>query len=425
MSDRVTGGFGRAVQSAIFRDGATGRKPTVPTSWPPLEAGAKRAMSREAWAYVAGSSGAESTTAANRQALDRWRIVPRVLRDVGTRDLSVELFGQRFPSPLLAAPVGVLGLVHPDADTGVARAAARLGVPYIFSTQASVPMEQTAAAMGGAPWWYQLYWSTSDDLVESLVGRAEDAGASAIVVTLDTHMLGWRPRDLDLGYLPFAHGLGIAQYTSDPVFRRLVAGRAKASAERPRITPSTIRTLVDMTRNHPGRFFDNLRSPLPRASVDTFLEVFSRSTLTWSDLAFLRERTSLPIVLKGIQHPDDAGRAVEEGVDGIIVSNHAGRQVDGALGSLDALPPIVERVAGAIPVLFDSGVRSGTDMFVALALGATAVCVGRAYTYGLAIAGSTGVYESLRNIIAEFDIVLGLAGLDSASSIDRNAVARD
>ena len=419
-------GIGRDTQSEIYRDGATGRPPLVPTDWAPLERRAEQAMSRRAWAYVAGSAGNESTTDANRAAFDRWRIVPRVLRDVETRDLSVELFGHRYPTPLLAAPVGVLGLVRPDGDLEIARAAAELGVPYILSTQASVPMERVSAAMGDEPHWYQLYWSSSDDLVESLVGRAEASGAQAIVVTLDTHLLGWRPRDLDLGYLPFAHGEGIAQYTSDPVFARLVDQRMSAAIEspRPRITPETIGTLFHLTRNHPGAFLPNLRSPRPRASVDTFLDVFSRSSLTWQNLAFLRERTTLPILLKGVQHPDDAARAVAEGIDGIIVSNHAGRQIDDAIGSLDTLPGIVERVDGAIPVLFDSGVRSGADVFVAMALGATAVCVGRAYTYGLAIAGERGAYDVLRNLIAEFDITLGLSGNTRADAIPRDAVLR-
>jgi len=416
-------GFGRDIQSTVFRGGATGLKPAIPVGWDELTKAARRAMTKEAWAYVAGSAGNESTDAANRRAIDRWRIVPRVLRDVDQRDLSVELFGHRYPTPLLAAPVGVLGMVHRDADVGVGRAAARLGIPYILSTQASAPMEAVAEAMGDAPRWFQLYWSTSDELVESLIARAEGSAAQAIVVTLDTHMLGWRPRDLSLGYLPFAHGRGIAQYTSDPVFRRLVEERIARTepGERPRIRPATIRTLFEMTRNYPG---GTLRSPLPRAAVDTFLDVFSRSTLTWENLAFLRERTTLPILLKGIQHVDDAARAVAEGVDGIIVSNHAGRQIDGAVGSMDVLPGIVERVNGAVPVLFDSGIRSGSDVFVALALGAAAVCVGRAYTYGLAIAGEEGAYEALRNVVAEFDIVLGLAGFTRADSIPREAVTR-
>jgi len=267
-------------------------------------------MSARAWAYVAGSSGAETTETANRQALDRWRIVPRMLRDASQRDLSVELFGRRYPTPLLAAPIGVLDLAHREADLGIARAAAALGMPYIVSNQASVPMERTAQVMGSAPHWFQLYWSSSDDLVASLVGRAERGGAEAIVVTLDTHTLGWRPRDLDLAYLPFAHGRGIAQYTSDPVFQRLVADRVRdpGPRERTRVTPAAVRTLANLARNHPGDFRANLTAPEPRAAVQVFLDVFSRPSLTWEDLAFLRAQTSLPIVLKGIQHPDDADR---------------------------------------------------------------------------------------------------------------------
>jgi lactate 2-monooxygenase len=415
--------YGRDTQSTIYRDGATGRRPLVSTSWAGLEDAARRAMSRAAWAYVAGSAGTESTATANHVALERWRIVPRVLRNVAERDLSIELFGRRYPTPLLAAPVGVIGLVHRDSDPGVARAAASAGVPYILSTQASTPMEVTAAALGGAPFWYQLYWSSSRDVVSSMVGRAEAAGAQAIAVTLDTHSLGWRPRDLDLGYLPFAHGLGIAQYTSDPAFLRLVEQHRSTGAT-PRITAATIRTLVDMTRNFPGPFWGNLRSPAPRAAVDVFLETFPHSDLSWDDIAWLRTITTLPIVLKGVQHADDAARAVAEGLDGVIVSNHAGRQLDHAIGSLDALPGVVAAVDGRVPVLFDSGVRSGADILVALALGATAVCVGRAYAYGLAIAGEAGAREVFRNLIAEFDISLALAGLRSAGEITRDAVVR-
>ncbi len=414
---------GREAQSAIYRDGATGRRPKVPTSWAGLERAAQRAMSRDAWAYIAGSSGSETTAANNRRALDAWQIVPR-LRDVSQRDLSIDLFGHRYPAPLLAAPVGVLELAHPDADLGIARAAAALGVPSVLSSQASVPMERVAEAVGDAPRWFQLYWSSNDDLVASFVRRAEASGAQAIVVTLDTHMLGWRPRDLDAAFLPFIHGQGIAQYTSDPVFRELVAVRVASPAPpgpRPRVTPAAIRTLLDMTRNYPG---GSLRSPEPRAAVETFLDVFSRSSLTWENLTFLREHTSLPILLKGIQHPDDAALALEHGVDGIIVSNHAGRQIDGAIGSLDALPAIVERVAGRVPVLFDSGVRSGSDALKALALGATAVLVGRAYVYGLAIDGARGAEAVLRNLIAELDLVLGLSGHRSVAELTPASLVR-
>lgn len=415
--------FGRDTQSAIYRAGASGSRPIVPVGWAALEKAAKRAMSANAWAYVAGSSGTESTAAANHAAFERWRIVPRVLRDVTDRDLGIGLFGHRYPSPVIAAPVGVLELAHREADLGVARAAARLGVPYVLSSQASTPMEQTVAAMGSSPHWFQLYWSSSDDLVASFVSRAERSGAQAIVVTLDTHMLGWRPRDLDAAFLPFIHGQGIAQYTSDPVFRGLVRDRVAhpSPGPRPRITPAAIRTLLDMTRNYPG---GTLRSKEPRAAVETFLDVFSRSSLTWENLTFLREHTSLPIVLKGIQHPDDAQLAIDHGIDGIVVSNHAGRQVDHAIGSLDALPGIVERVNGRIPVLFDSGVRTGADVFTAIALGADAVLVGRPYVYGLAIAGADGAEAVLRNIIAEFDLVLGLSGCTDVKQVDSSAVVR-
>jgi len=424
----VADGFGRRTQTSIFRARASGAVPRIPTGWQALVSRAERAMSAEAWAYVHGSSGTESTAEANAEAFEQWRIVPRVLRDVSERDLSVTLFGHHYPTPLLASPVGVLELVDPDADLAIARAASSLGVPMIVSNQASIPMERVFAEGGDGPTWFQLYWSSSDELVESLVSRAERLGAQAIVVTLDTQMLGWRPRDLDLGFLPFIRGMGIAQYTSDPVFRRLVAERmgrpADPAAPKPKITPTAVRTLIGMTRRHPGRFRANLRSGQPRGAVETFLDVFSRSDLTWSDLAFLRSRTTLPIVLKGIQHPDDARRALDSGMDGVIVSNHAGRQIDGAIASLDALPGVVAAVDGRAPVLFDSGVRGGADVFRALALGAAAICVGRPWVYGMAIAGEEGAREALRNLIAEFDLVLGLSGHRSIGELTQDALAR-
>jgi isopentenyl diphosphate isomerase/L-lactate dehydrogenase-like FMN-dependent dehydrogenase len=422
----MAAGIGRDTQSGIYRNGALGRAPLVPAGWPALEEAARSAMSAEAWAYVAGSSGLEKTTAANSAAFDRWQLVPRMLRDVSARDLSVELFGTTYPFPVIAAPIGVLELAHPQADLGIARAASALGIPYVASNQASIAMEETFAATPGAPHWFQLYWSSSDELVTSLVTRAEKAGAKAIVITLDTHMLGWRPRDLDLAYLPFAHGLGIAQYTSDPVFRKLVADRAgtPSTAPRPKINLAVVRTLLDMTRHYPGKFWPNLRSPEPRAAVDTFLEVFSRSSLTWDNLDFVRKLTKLPILLKGIQHPDDAELAVKHGMDGIIVSNHGGRQLDRAVGSLDALPAIVDRIAGRLPVLFDSGIHEGSDVAIALALGARAVLVGRPWVYGLAIAGAAGAEAVLRNLIADFDLALGLSGHRSIAELGPESIQR-
>lgn len=426
MSERQAPDPGRRRQAGIFVAGVGGRRPAVPVDPAKLEDAARRAMSPEGFAYVAGGAGAESTVRANREAFERWRILPRVLRDVSARDTSVELFGARVPSPLLLAPIGVLEEAHPEADLAVARAAAAEGVPMILSNQASYSMEACARVMGDAPRWFQLYWSRSDDLVASFVKRAEACGCSALVLTLDTTLLGWRPRDLDLAYLPFLRGKGIAQYTSDPVFRASLAEPLDAPpAERPAVNLSSLRAFAGMVRKYPGAGLrEKLRTGAPRAAVQRFVATYSRPSLTWDDLGFLRDRTRLPILLKGIQHPEDARMAVERGMDGVIVSNHGGRQVDGAMGALDALPGVVEAVAGRVPVLFDSGVRTGADVFKALALGAAAVCLGRPYAYGLAVAGEAGVREVVRNVVAEFDLTLGLAGCVSASEIGPESLVR-
>lgn len=416
---------GRQRQSDIYLNGISGVRPAVPTG-PALESRARERMTPEAFAYVAGGAGAESTVAANRAALDRRRIVPRMLRDVSVRSTSVRLFGRDLASPILLAPVGALELVHPEADLAVARAAATTQVPFIFSSQASVPMEECAAAMRDEPRWFQLYWSRSNDLVRSFVTRAERCDCEAIVLTLDTTMLGWRTRDLDLGYLPFLRGIGIAQYTSDPVFRaQLGESLDTSAAARPGVNVSAVRAFAGMVRRYPGRLPDKLRSGEPRAAVQRFIATYSRPSLTWDDLSFLRDLTKLPILLKGIQHPDDAVEAAARGMDGVIVSNHGGRQVDGAIGSLDALPAVVDAVASRIPVLFDSGIRGGADVFKAIALGATAVCLGRPYVYGLAIAGEDGVREAIQNVSAELSLTLGLAGYRSLEEIGRESLARD
>jgi len=408
---------GRAVQGAIFKAGVFGHRPVVPTLPASLERAARRSMSRQAWAYVDGGAGQQRTVRANVEAFDRYRLVPRMLVDVAERDLSVELLGRRLPAPVLLAPIGVLELAHPEAEHAVARAARSLGVPMVISTQASVPMEEAAQTLGDTPRLYQLYWSSDEDVVRSFVERAEKIGSDAIVVTLDTHMLGWRPHDLDLGYLPFARAQGIAQYTSDPVFRRLVESRPPSDEPTPRPTLEAVRSLVSMARHYPGRLRDNLRSPHPRAAVETFLDVFSRSDLSWRDLARLREMTSLPIYLKGVQDPRDAALALDAGVDGLVVSNHGGRQVDGAVASLDALPRVVDEVAGRVPVLFDSGIRSGADVIKAVALGASAVLLGRPYVYGLALAGEAGVRAVLEHVLAELDLTMGLLAVSSIADI--------
>jgi lactate 2-monooxygenase len=413
-------------QSAIYLGGISGIRPRVPLDLDELEARARRAMSREAFAYVAAGAGNEETVAANREGFRRWRIVPRMLRDTYERDASIELLGKRLPGPFLLAPIGVLELAHREADRAVARAARSEGVPMVFSNQASTPMETCAELLGDGVRWFQLYWSRSDELVESFLRRAEACGCSAIVVTLDTTILGWRPRDLALAYLPFLRGKGIDQYTSDPVFRRLMAEESEdgRGSPEPRPTPSALRTLIQLTRRYPDRFLRTLTSGSGRAAVQRFTEIYMRPNITWDQLPFLRERTELPILLKGILHPDDGRRAVEAGMDGVVVSNHGGRQVDGAIATIDALPAVVEAVGGRIPVLLDSGVRGGADALKALALGATAVLLGRPYVYGLAIAGEDGVREVLQNYMADFDLTMGLAGCRSVAEIGPNCLVR-
>ena len=408
-----------ARQQAIYSAGMSGQRPKVPTDFDALEAAAEKAMSAEAFSYIAGGAGRESTMAANRNAFERWRITPRMLRDVGSRDISIELFGKRLDQPFLLCPIGVLEMAHDQADLAVARAAAARGVPMLFSNQASRSMEDCAAAMDavnpGAPRWFQLYWSKSDALVESLVARAEACGCEALVVTLDTTLLGWRSRDLDLAHLPFLLGQGIAQYTSDPVFRDSLAG-ASDDGPRPKITARTLRNVLAAARHYPGSSLRALTSGEALAAVRQFIATYSRPNITWADLAWLRERTRLPIVLKGVLDGADAKLALEHGIDGLIVSNHGGRQVDGARASLDAL---VEVVAAApdLPVILDSGVRGGADVFKALALGATAVGLGRPYAYGLALDGEAGVGAVLDNLAADFELTMALAGCTDIAAI--------
>ena len=375
-------GFQRQLE--IYLGGLGGQRPSLPIAPEELEAQARAALPPEAYVYVAGGAGREDTVRANRDAFLRWRILPRLLRDVSQRDLGVNLLGRRLPAPVLLAPVGVQKMLHPDAELAVARAARSLGVPMVLSSVSSTPLEEVAAALGDSPRWFQLYWPKDPALAASLVGRAERAGFQALVVTLDTYLLGWRERDLQLAWLPFAHGQGIANYLTDPVFRAALPAPPEKD---------------------------------PAAVVRHFLAVATNAALTWDDLAWLRRQTRLPILLKGLLHPDDALEAVERGVDGIIVSNHGGRQVDGAVASLDALPAVVEAVAGRALVLFDGGIRRGADVLKALALGARAVLLGRPYCWGLAAGGEQGVREVLLNLLADFELTLGLAGCSTCAEI--------
>ncbi len=415
------------LQRSIYVNGMMGQQPIVPIDFAKLEIAAQAKLSKASFAYVAGGAGMEHTMAANRRSFEEWQIVPRMLRDVSQRDMSIELFGQKLPTPFLTCPIGVLEIVHKDADIAVAKAASSLHIPMIFSNQASVAMEDCAAVMNNSPRWFQLYWSKSNELVKSLVQRAEQCGCSAIVVTLDTTMLGWRTRDLDLAYLPFLRALGIAQYLSDPIFLQLLqeAKVEETIAIKPKINLTTIRNLITVVNKFPGKgFFKKLRSGKPMAAVRQFINIHSRPSLTWEDLSFLREYTQLPILLKGILHPEDARKAVAVGMDGIIVSNHGGRQVDGSIGALQALPGVVAAVNEKIPVLLDSSIRSGADAFKALALGAKAVCIGRPYVYGLAIAGQAGVAAVLQNFIADFELTMRLAGCQNISEITKDMLVK-
>ncbi|WP_242886878.1 lactate 2-monooxygenase [Actinomadura litoris] len=367
-------------QNSIYLQGLGDVRPGLPTDLTRLEGLAEGVLSAEAFGYVAGAAGSEATARANRAAFDRWRIVPRMLRDVAERDLSVDVLGTAMPAPLLLAPIGVQSILHPDGELATARAAAAEGLTAVLSTAASHSMEDVAEAAGdGAPRWYQLYWPKDRDLAVSFLERAKAAGYTALVVTLDTFTLAWRPRDLDRAYLPFLRGVGVANYFADPVFQRAVGGPVTGANR--------------------------------QAALLHWVANFGNPSLTWDDLAFLREHWDGPIALKGIQHPDDARRAVDAGMDGVIVSNHGGRQVDGAVAALDALPAVVAAVGGRASVLFDSGVRTGADVVKALALGARAVLVGRPYAYGLALGGQAGVQHVLRCLQAELELTLALSGL--------------
>lgn len=424
MSTEAPRGYGRTTQSEIYRAGIAGSLPTVPLDPAVLADAARRALSKEAFAYIAGGAGIERTMAANRRAFDRWQIWPRPLVNVSSRSLETEVLGKRRPTPFVLAPLGVMEMAHPEADLAVARAAEKLAAPYTLSNQASFAMEEVASAAPNGERWFQLYWSASGELNRSLLSRAEASGCTAIVITVDTHLLGWRTRDLDLAYLPFTRAMGIAQYLTDPVFKQLVEERAAnpAPSASVKITPKAVRAGISIARKGEALtgagLRDSLKSPLPRAAVETFLDVFATPALTWDDLERAREWTSLPIIVKGIVHPEDAALAVRAGVDGIWVSNHGGRQLDASVPTLDALPAVVQGAGDDVPVIFDSGIRSGSDAVVALSLGASLVAIGRPYVYGLALAGEDGVREVVRNHIAELDITMALAGCVSVDELN-------
>lgn len=377
---------GMQYQLQIYFAGTQNIKPQLPVSFEELERKAKESMKPEAFAYIAGSAGAEATTANNKEAFNHWQIIPRMMGDVSNRSIAIELFGMKFPTPLLLGPMGVLSIAHPEAEVAVARAAKSLQVPQVVSTVSSKTIEEIASIHGDHPHWFQLYWGRNNDFTRSIISRAEKAGYSAIVVTLDTRLFAWRERDIQNAYLPFLYNEGLANYFTDPVFLAQVGDPAK----------------------------DKLQTMMH------FANCFSNPSSTWSDLAVIRECTKLPVILKGIQHPDDAKKAIDHGADGIIVSNHGGRQLDGAIGALDTLEGIADAVGEKTTILFDSGIRRGADVFKAMALGAKAVLIARPYAYGLALAGEQGVKEVVANLLADVDLTLGLAGCNSWEEVTKD-----
>jgi lactate 2-monooxygenase len=377
---------GSQVQNAIYLAGQA-EWPIEPEDW---EARAKETLEPGPFAYIAGGAGAELTMRANREAFERVRLRPQMLSGNAERDLSVVVLGTRSEAPFLLAPIGVLGIAHTDGELAAARAAAATGVPFVLSTAASHSIEEIAEAMGDSPRWFQLYWVNDREVAESLIERARAARYGAIVVTVDTLTLGWRPRDLRNAYLPFLSGEGCAQFFSDPVF----CSRLERSPE---------------------------EDPLSAAAM--MLASFSNLALTWDDLAWLRERVELPLLVKGILRGDDAARARDCGADGVIISNHGGRQVDGAVAALDAYVEVREALGPEATVLVDGGVRNGADVLKALALGADAVLLGRPYAYGLAVGGQAGVEAVIRQLLAETDITLALLGASSVRELDRSWIA--
>ena len=377
---------GMQYQLQIYFAGTQNMKPQLPVSFEELEQKASEVMTPEAFGYIAGSAGSEITTHNNKEAFNHWQIIPRMMGDVSQRSMAIELFGMQLPSPVLLAPIGVLSIAHPEAEIAVAYAAKYLRVPQIVSTVSSKTIEEIASIHGNHPHWFQLYWGRDNDFTRSIIGRAEKAGYTAIVVTLDTRLFAWRERDIKNAYLPFLYNEGLANYFTDPIFLAQVGNPAK----------------------------DKMKTMMH------FANCFSNPSSTWEDLSVIRDCTKLPVIVKGIQHPDDAKKAIDNGADGIIVSNHGGRQLDGAIGAIDTLEGITNAVGNKTTVLFDSGIRRGADVFKAMALGAKAVLVGRPYAYGLALAGEGGVKEVVANLLADIDLTLGLAGCTSWKEVSKD-----
>jgi isopentenyl diphosphate isomerase/L-lactate dehydrogenase-like FMN-dependent dehydrogenase len=374
----------------IYESGDEGAR-LFPVSFEEWEDRARKKLAAGPFGYVYGAAGAGETMNSNVDAFKKYRLRPRMCCDVSQRDLSIRLFGAKLPVPFLLAPIGVNSILHPEAELIPARAAAKLGVPYILSNVSTEPMEKVAEAMNDGLRWFQLYPPRNAKITESFIKRAEEAGYSAIVVTIDSTMLGWRETDLRNAYLPFLSGQGMGNYFTDPVFC--------ADLEE---TPQQNR----------------------KAAVRKALDEGNNTCFTWKEFDQIRGMTRLPLLIKGLTHPDDAILAMEHGADGIIVSNHGGRQLDGAVATLDMLPLICDVVQKKVPVLMDSGIRRGADILKAIALGANAVLIGRPYAYAMAVAGESGVREMIRNLISETELQLAISGRSSIGAIDSSLITK-
>lgn len=359
-----------------------------PINFNELEQAAKEKLAAGPFGYIRSSAGGEETYRKNTESFAKYSIVPRFLTDVSALNTEVTIFGRTYPHPLFIAPVGVNKIAHEDGEIAVAKAAAKYEFPYIQSTVSSYSIEEIAAVTEGSSKWYQLYWSQNKEISFSMIKRAEEAGYEAIVLTVDTVMLGWREEDIRNQFSPLKRGFAKGNYASDPVFM----------AALPDHEEETI--------------------------INSIIENIYHPSLNWDNIAELKERTSLPILIKGILHPDDAKLAIEKGIDGIIVSNHGGRQLDGVIASIDALPSIVDAVAGRIPVLFDSGIRRGSDAVKALALGATAVCIGRPFLWGLASGGQVGVERVLENFLQETKVSISLSGVRNLNELHKLKIVK-
>ena len=375
----------------VYIEGLQGIVPHYPMDFKGLVARAEQAMSPQVISYVQGGCGDEDTQDKNASAFSHWGMVPRMLVDCSERDLSVEIFGKTLPSPAFMAPIGVNGICTQDqlGDIAAAKASAMTGVPFVASTLANTPLEEVIKHCGDTPAYFQLYTPKSKELGESLISRAENAGYQAIVVTLDTWVTGWRPRDLQASNFPQLRGKVLENYFSDPVFQSMLAKPPKEDLA---------------------------------AAVMGFVSVFGE-VLTWDHLSWLRESTKLPIVLKGICHPEDAKRAVDAGMDVVYCSNHGGRQANGGIATIDMLADVV-KAAGDTPVWFDSGIRSGSDMIKAVSMGASAVGIGRPYAYGLAIGGAEGAAHVLNCILAEADLLMAVNGYPTLDDVRKAEIRR-